>query len=344
MVEPHRRAAGASQAAPGFPGVSVAVDAMSGERAPDDVVRGAAELSLSSGSIELLLVGDARAITERLSRLPHNPERIDVRPAADALDGAVALVASGEAAAVVTAGEVDALVRSCRERLRLLPGVTAPALGAVYPTALRRGTKGDPFCLILDVGATLAPAAEELVRFAELGTLYARAVSHNPRPRVAILAPGGRAERAPPEIAEAAARLAEVAGVDFLGALDPTEIPKGEADVVVCGGFVGASVLSLLDGASGLVVDLARYGQKQRLLWRLGLAMLSGGVGQLKRVTDWKQYGGAPLLGFEKLVLRAHPGSGALAIQNACRVAAKVLSADLSAGLSAPGAPKRESA
>ncbi|MHB1844216.1 MAG: phosphate acyltransferase PlsX [Deltaproteobacteria bacterium] len=322
----------------------VALDAMSGERGPDELVRAAAELSLQASHIELLIVGDVDAITERLSRLPHNPERLDVRPARDSLDEAVRLTAAGEADAVVTAAEVDRAVASCRRQLRLLPGVAAPALGAVFPTALRRGIKADPFSLVLDVGATHSPTADELCRFAELGTLYARAVSQNPRPRVALLAPGGRPGEGPKEIADAAGRLGALPGIDYQGGLDPIDIPKGEADVIVTGGFVGASVLSLLDGASGLVLDLAHYAQKQKLLWRLGVAMLSGGVGQLKRVTDWKQYGGAPLLGFEKLLVRAHPGSGELAIQNACRVAAKAVAADIPAGLAALRGPARESA
>jgi glycerol-3-phosphate acyltransferase PlsX len=197
----------------------------------------------------------------------------------------------------------------------LLPGVTAPALAAVYPTALRRGRNADPFSLLLDIGATLDPSAEQLCSFAALGSVYARAISRNPRPRVALLSIDKDPSRSLPEITSAHALLHAAPGIDFVGTVEAVDIPKGEADVIVCGGFVGNVVIALLDGVNELVVDLARYGQKQRLLWRAGLAMLSGGVNQLKQLTDWE-----------------HPRSGARAIQNACRVAAKAVAADLATG------------
>ena len=152
---------------------------------------------------------------------------------------------------------------------------------------------------------------------------------------MALLSLGEAADRGLPAIVLAHARLRVTPGLDFVGNIEAIDIPDGRADVVVCGGFVGNVVITLLDGVNGLVVDLARYAQKSRLLWRVGVGMLSGGLGQLKRLTDWEQYGGAPLLGYDRLLVRAHPSSGALAIQNACRVAAKAVAADLAAGLAA---------
>ncbi len=318
--------------------VTVAVDAMGGEQAPDEPVRGVANLSLGAGGPQILLAGDERQITARLERLPHNPEQIEVRHAGGpspraALVEAVRLLAAGEADAVVTAGASADALAACREQLRLLPGVPSPALAAVYPTQQRRGRHGDPFTLLLDIGATLDASAQDLCAFAVLGAVYARAISVNPRPRVALLATGRDPAHGPPAVVEAHARLRALPGLDFAGNVLATDIPEGRADVIACGGFTGNAVISLLDGVNGLVVDLARYAQKQRLLWRVGLAMLSGGVARLKQLTDWEQYGGAPLLGYEKLLLRAHPRSGALAIQNACRVAAKAVAADLPAGV-----------
>jgi glycerol-3-phosphate acyltransferase PlsX len=317
--------------------ITVAVDAMGGEQAPDEIVRGVANLSLEAEKLQLLLVGDERQITDLLSRLPHNPESIEVLHAGGSLPRtsvftAVRLAAERQVDAVVSAGTIADALAACREHLELLPGVTAPALAAVYPTALRRGRNADPFSLILDVGATLEPSADQLCTFAGLGSVYARAISRNPRPRVALLSIDKDPARGLPTISAAHARLRAAPGIDFVGNIEAVDIPSGEADVVVCGGFVGNVVITLLDGVNELVVDLAKYGQKQRLLWRAGLAMLSGGVNQLKELTDWEQYGGAPLLGFNRLLLRAHPKSGARAIQNACRVAAKAVAADLPAG------------
>jgi glycerol-3-phosphate acyltransferase PlsX len=316
---------------------TVAVDAMGGEQSPDEIVRGVANLSLEAEKLQLVLVGDERQITDLLSRLPHNPESIEVIHAGGSLpltsvNAAVRLAADRQVDAVVSAGAIGDVLSACREHLSLLPGVTAPALAAVYPTALRRGRNADPFSLLLDIGATLDPSAEQLCSFAALGSVYARAISRNPRPRVALLSIDKDPSRSLPEITSAHALLHAAPGIDFVGTVEAVDIPKGEADVIVCGGFVGNVVIALLDGVNELVVDLARYGQKQRLLWRAGLAMLSGGVNQLKQLTDWEQYGGAPLLGYNRLLLRAHPRSGARAIQNACRVAAKAVAADLATG------------
>lgn len=182
------------------------------------------------------------------------------------------------------------------------------------------------------MGATLDPSADQLVTFAALGANYARAISRNPRPRVALLSLDKNPARGLPAITAAHARLHAAKGFDFVGNVAAIDIPGGEADVIVCGGFVGNVVITLLDGVNELVVDLAKYGQKQRLLWRAGLVMLSGGMSQLKRLTDWEQYGGAPLLGYDRLLMRVHRRSDAHAIQNACRVAAKAVAADLPAG------------
>ncbi|MHB8419592.1 MAG: phosphate acyltransferase [Myxococcales bacterium] len=313
--------------------VTVAVDAMGGEQAPDEIVRGAAELSLAAEGPSILLVGDERQITDGLGRLPHNPERIEVRHAGalphSSITATVELLAEGRADAAVSAGVIADGIKACRERLELIPGVTSPALAAVYPTALRRGRHGDPFSLLLDVGATLDPSADELCAFAALGSAYARAVSANPRPRVALLGIDADPGRGLPSTVEAHARLHAMPGIDFCGNLEAVDIPAGTADVIVSGGFVGNVVVTMLDGVAELVVDLARYAQKQRLLWRVGASMLGGGLAQLKHLTDWEQYGGAPLLGYRKLFLRAHPRSGAPAIQNACRVAAKAVAADI---------------
>ena len=175
-------------------------------------------------------------------------------------------------------------------------------------------------------------SADDLVSYALLGATYARAMSQNASPRVALLAGGSEVSAAPPEVASAATRLARASGLSYVGLLEAVDIPKGIADVVVCDGYAGNTVIKLLDGVRDLVLNLAGYAQKQRLLWKLGVGMLSGVLSRVKAITDWEQYGGAPLLGYPQLVLRAHPQSNARAIHNACRVAAKAVPADLPRG------------
>ena len=328
--------------------VTVAVDAMGGDHAPDEIVRGVGALSIEAPHIQTVLVGNAERISALLVKTRHDPEcisvhhadsavRMDEKPA-EALDArpgcsinvAAKLVADGAADALVSAGNTGASVLACARNWKKIPGVRRAALAAVYPTELRRGEKDDPFSLILDVGATIDVTAEDLVAFAVMGSAYASRISKNRRPRVALLSNGTEAGKGPPEIVEAhKLLLTQATELNFIGNVEGLDIPRGTADVVVCSGFVGNVVLKMLEGVSETVVRLARYAYKERLIWRAGLMMLSGGIRRLKEITDWEQYGGAPLLGFDQLFIKAHGRSKSHAITNAGKVAAKAVQAGL---------------
>ena len=333
--------------------VSVAVDAMGGDHAPEEIVRGVALLSLEAPHIQTVLVGDGTIISALLAKVRHDPERISVHHAADAvkmwekpIDAlaehpqasvavAAQLVADGACDALVSAGNTGASVLACSRAWKKIPGVRRAALASVYPTEMRRGEKDDPFSLILDVGATLDVSAEDLVTFAIMGSAYAQRISKNPRPRVALLSNGAEAGKGPPEIVEAHRLLTEATELNFVGNVEGVDIPRGTADVVVCSGFVGNVVIKMLEGVSETIVRLAGYASKEKILWRAGLAMLSGGISRLKEVTDWQQYGGAPVLGFDKLFIKAHGRSRARAIANAAKVAAKAVQAGLAGDIEA---------
>jgi glycerol-3-phosphate acyltransferase PlsX len=323
--------------------VTVAVDAMGGDEAPHEVITAAAQLSIDAPHIQMLLVGDAVLIANELSQLRHNaeaifvhhaPQRIamDEKPAValeqkpDASIAAAArLCAEGAADALVSAGNTGASILACARHWKRIPGVRRTALAAVYPTEIRRGEKDDPFSLMLDVGATLECSAEDLVTFALMGAAYAQVISKNPRPRVALLSNGAEAGKGPPEIVQAHQLLSDMTDLNFVGNVEGVDIPRGTADVIVCSGFVGNVVLKMLEGVSETVVRLASYAYKEKLVWRAGLMMLSGGISRLKELTDWEQYGGAPLLGFDRPFIKAHGRSKARAITNAIKVAAKVV-------------------
>jgi glycerol-3-phosphate acyltransferase PlsX len=325
----------------------IVVDAMGGDHAPEAIIEGAAEASLTLPDVEIILVGDAEIIGRILPRKRHDGARVRVHHAASvvAMDEkpgealaakpdssivvAADLVARGEGDALVSAGNTGASVLACARRWRLIPGVRRAALASVYPTELRRGEKNDPFSLILDVGATLDASAEDLVSFAVMGASYAALVSANRRPRVALLSNGTEAGKGPASVQRAHELLLATTELNFIGNIEGLDIPRGVADVVVCSGFVGNVVIKMLEGVSDTVLRLARYAYKERLLWRAALTMLSSGIDRLKAVTDWEQYGGAPLLGFEHLFIKAHGRSSARAIGNATRVAAKALRGDL---------------
>jgi glycerol-3-phosphate acyltransferase PlsX len=327
--------------------ITIAVDAMGGDHAPENVIQAVAATSLAVPDLQILLVGDEDRVTALLSRVRHAPERIALHHAATHIgmdekpraaleskpDASIAvaarLVAEGRADALVSAGNTGAAVLACARHFRRIPGVNRAALAAVYPTEMRRGDKRDPFSLILDVGATLDVTAQDLVTFAYMGSAYAAAISKNPSPRVALLSNGTEAGKGTREIVEAHELLVGAPHLRFIGNVEGIDIPRGTADVVVCPGFVGNIVLKMLEGVSETVVGLARYAYKERLLWRLGLALLAGGIRRLKEVTDWEQYGGAPILGFDKTFIKAHGRSSARAVGNAIRVAAKAVRAQI---------------
>lgn len=323
---------------------TIALDAMGGDFAPEEVVRGAARLSLEA-DVDVLLVGQADRVSAILGEISHNPERIAVHHAPDfvgmgeepgpalqrkpdaSICVAARLVADGAADALVTAGNTGAAVLAAARSFKLVPGVRRAALAAVYPTEMRRGAKEDPFSLILDVGATLDATADDLVAFAVMGSAYAGIISKNDRPRVALLSNGTEEAKGLPAIVEAHRRLRQMPGIEFIGNVEGLDIPRGTADVVVTGGFVGNVVLKMLEGVAETVVGLARYAYHSRLTWRAGLFMLSGGIRRLKAITDWEQYGGAPILGFDRIVIKAHGRSKERAIVNAGKVAARAVKA-----------------
>jgi glycerol-3-phosphate acyltransferase PlsX len=327
--------------------VRVALDAMGGDLGLPAIVEGAAALSREERPVRILLVGDQPRITAALSQHRHDPAWIQVVHAGDCVGMdedahealsqkpdcsvriAAQLVRDGEADALVSAGHTGATILASGECFTRLPGVRRAALAAVYPTELRHGPRQDPFALMLDVGATLQCTAEDLAGFAVMGSAYARIISDNDSPRVALLSNGTEPNKGTPAIVEAHERLKTLSSVNFAGNVEGLDIPRGTVDVIVCEGFLGNVVLKMLEGVSDVVRDLAREAYARKFVWKVGLTMLSQGIRQLRAMTDWKQYGGAPLLGFDRVVIKAHGRSNARAIRNAVKVAAKAVDRDL---------------
>jgi phosphate acyltransferase len=325
---------------------TIALDAMGGDHGVVATVDGAADLSREDVDVHVLLVGDPRALDARLQMLRYDPTRLSI-VAADGAVGmgdsprealerlpdssiltAARLVRDGDADALVSAGNTGATILAAADTFERLPGVRRAALAAVYPTELKHGPRQDPFALMLDVGATLSASAEDLVGFAVMGSAWSSIISEIPAPRVALLSNGAEPSKGTPAIVEAH-RLLRDAPVAFSGNVEGLDIPRGTVDVVVCDGFLGNVVLKMLEGVSDVVRNLARDASGRSLQWRMGLAMLGDGLRELRDRTDWKRYGGAPLLGFDRPILKAHGRSEARAIRNAIKVAAKAVHGDL---------------
>lgn len=323
--------------------ITIAVDAMGGDFAPEAAVGGAAQVSREPDSPHVLLVGDEERMRSLLRGLEHDPTKLSLQHARtaipmdadpnDALERfpdaslplAARVVADGEAEALVSAGNTGAVILTCARTFARLEGVSRCALGAVFPTERRRGEKNDPFSLILDAGLTLDVGAEDLVTFAIMGAAYASRISHNPSPRVALLSNGSESNKGTARVVDAHARLAQLRSLNFIGNVEGMDLPQGMADVVITDGFTGNIVLKMLEGVAETVSNLARYAFRQNLMYKAGLTLLSPAVKRLRAVTDWEQYGGAPVLGFDRVVIKAHGRSTERALANAIKVAHKAV-------------------
>ena len=319
----------------------IAVDAMGGDHAPEEVVKGVAQVSLAT-DIECVLVGDEQRIQAVLEGVSYNPEHISIRHARDvigmaeepreavrthrdaSLVVAVRAVAEGRADAAVSAGNTGACVLVCARHFRLLKGIRRAALASVYPRQTEYAGQ-DPLALILDVGATVRCEAEELVQFGLMGSAYARRISKVASPTVGLLNMGSEPGKGGDVLVEAHRRLQELYTLNFVGNIEGNELVRGRADVIVCEGLLGNVALKFMEGVSEVLSDLTNQAAERRLAWRLGLRLLARGIDRLRALTDYTQYGGSPILGFEQLFIKCHGRSSARAIANAVKVAAKAV-------------------
>lgn len=309
----------------------LAVDAMGSDRFPHPDVEGAV-LAAREFGVEIVLVGDEAVIrrvldTQGADRLPihlrHAPQMLTMEDKGLALALkakrkepktsmalGIDLVKNGEAQAFVTAGNTGAAAATAYFRLGTLPGVERPALAPVFPT--RRGG-----CVVLDVGANPDCKPENLVQFAVMGACYAERVRGVPRPRVALLSNAEEPGKGSALVRDAHALLAS-SGLDFIGNVEPKDLFRGEADVVICDGFTGNILLKTAEAVAQLILDL----MKERIqgaspLAKLGALLIRGPLRGLRAMLDPREVGAAVLLGVNGLVLIGHGRSDATAVKNA---------------------------
>ncbi|MEM6732827.1 MAG: phosphate acyltransferase PlsX [Myxococcota bacterium] len=321
--------------------ITIALDAMGGDFAPDAPIEAAARISRET-TIQLVLTGDEQRIRAALQRFDYDGTRIEFAHASEVVemhekpkvalgkkpDASVAvgarLVGSGSADGLVSAGSTGALILSAAEHIPRVPGIKRAALAAVYPTH-ERGLSNDRFSLMLDVGATVRCGPEELLHFAYMGHAYASRISKVPYPSIGLLNVGDEETKGDAILTEAHRLLSQDPRLNFIGNVEGTDIPRGIADVIVCEGLLGNVALKMAEGMGEVFSSLGAWAYKRSLTWKAGFWLLSSGLRQLKNITDYREYGGAPLLGFRKIVIKAHGRSHARAIANSIKVAAKAV-------------------
>jgi glycerol-3-phosphate acyltransferase PlsX len=307
--------------------IRVAVDAMGGDRAPDEVIAGA--LDARSPELEPILFGPASLDTHGLE-LVEAPDMIamDEKPAEavrakpnSSLVAACRAVAEGRADAVVSAGNTGAMLAASFLEVRRLPGVARPAIAVPLPA--RHGPS-----VLIDAGANADARPEHLLQFGHMGAIFAEEILGIARPEVRLLSIGEEPEKGNHLTLEAHALLAE-SGLNFRGNAEARDLLQGAADVVVTDGFTGNVALKLIEGTIRELLDALRTQITATTRGKLGGLLIRPAARALRAELDPDTYGGAYLLGLRGLVVIAHGNSGRRAIANAIRLAARGVEHDV---------------
>ena len=309
----------------------IALDAMGGDHAPDEIVKGAL-LAAAEYPVDILLVGKQEVLTEKLKAFGDGSvprlEIVDAREVVEMDDAALTpirkkrnssirvcanLVKEGRADAMVSAGHTGAAMTSAYMVLGTIEGVSRPALAAILPNA-------NNYTVLLDVGANVDSKPSYLREFAVMGHFYAQMVFGIDAPRVGLLSIGEE-EGKGNELTKETFRVLKETGLNFIGNAEGRDVFNGNCDVVVCDGFTGNVVLK----ASESLGEMVKKGLKRELtknpLRMAGAYMIKGALTGLMQKMDYTEYGGAPLLGVNGGCIVCHGRSNAKAIKNAIRVA-----------------------
>jgi glycerol-3-phosphate acyltransferase PlsX len=307
--------------------VRVAVDALGGDHAPEEIVAGA--IAAVSDGIQPVLVGPASIdsglplieSSEFIDMDEHAVNAVRSKPDSSLVRAARA-VAEGNADAVVSAGNTGAMLAACFLELRRLPGVARPAIAVVIPA------KNRPSVLI-DAGANADNRPEHLLQFAHMGSVFAEEMLDVRRPEVRLLSIGEEAEKGNQLTLEAHDLLAAAEDLNFAGNTESRELLLGAADVVVCDGFTGNVVLKLMEGTIKTLLDALREQITSSRRGKVGGLLIRPAARGLRQRLDPETYGGAYLLGLRGLAVISHGNSSRRAIGNAIRLAARGVEHDV---------------
>jgi len=310
--------------------MKIAVDAMGGDYAPAEIVKGAVEAARDYG-IQSILVGDEVALKRELAEYAV-PQGLEICHASEAVqmdehpanairrkpDSSIVvaanLVKDGTAQAMLSAGNTGAAMAVATLKLGRIAGIDRPAIGTVLPTA-----KGK--CVLIDAGANVDCTVENLVQFAIMGSEYASRVMNVSNPKVGLLSIGEEPTKGNELTKATNARLGLVA-LNFIGNVEGKDVFAGSADVVVCDGFAGNIVLKVGEGMAEFVLSSIKKEIERTLISKLGAFLLRSALRSAKAQLDYAEYGGAPLLGVNGVCIICHGRSQSRAIRNAIKVAA----------------------
>ena len=320
--------------------LKIAVDAMGGDHAPQATVEGAALAGKELG-LQVILVGNEEIITREVEKFPQAQSFLHIQPAAEVIEMkeppsqalrrkrnssvkvATDLVKSGEAQAVVSAGNTGATLAASLLILRPLKGIDRPAIATFLPTATPQG-----FSILLDAGANVDCKAAQMFQFGIMGHVYAQNILRTDSPRLGLLSIGEEDSKGN-EVSKEAHRLLSRSSLNFIGNVEGREIFEGKADVIVCDGFTGNIALKIGESVAEMFADTMREAFTSSLRTKLAYLLMKPHFQALKKRIDYSEYGGAPLLGVNGICIIGHGRSSPKAIKNAIGLAHRLSEEDL---------------
>lgn len=305
----------------------VALDAMGGDHAPAAPVQGAVDAVNSRNDIKIFLIGQEDVIREELAKYGYPKDQIEIVHAPEVIETAeppvvairkkkqssivigMNLVKEKKADAFVSAGSSGAVLVGGQMIVGRLPGIKRPPLAPIIPT--ETGVS-----LLIDCGANVDARAEHLIQFAQMGSIYMENVIGVKKPRVAIVNIGAEEEKGNALVKETIPLLRECESINFVGSIEAREIPHGEADVIVCEAFTGNVILKLYEGLSSTLINVIKQGLMSTIKSKIGAMLALPALKKTLKAFDASEYGGAPLLGLNGLVVKTHGSSKAKEITN----------------------------
>lgn len=298
----------------------IAVDAMGGDNAPKEIIKGAVEAVQKRDDIQVILTGKEEVIADELAGYTYNKEQITIVNTTEVIETAeppvmairrkkdssivvgLKLVKEKKADAFVSAGSSGAVLAGGQLLVGRIKGVERPPLAPLIPTE-----KG--FALLIDCGANVDARPSHLVQFAKMGSIYMKHVMGVKNPKVGIVNIGAEEEKGNALVKETFPLLKECRDINFTGSIEAREIPHGQADVIVCEAFVGNVILKLYEGVGSVLISKMKKGMMTSLRSKIGALLVKPALKSTMKDFDASEYGGAPLLGLNGLVVKTHGSS-----------------------------------
>lgn len=307
--------------------VNVAVDAMGGDNAPVEIVKGAVEALNASQNVKVYLVGISQVVESELAKYSYDKSRIEVVDATEVIETAeppvmairkkkdsslvkgLYLVKDGTCDAYVSAGSTGANLVGGQLIVGRIKGVERPPLAPLIPT--EKGVS-----LLVDCGANVDARPSHLVQFAKMGSIYMKNVMGVENPKVGILNIGAEEEKGNALVKETFPLLKECPDINFVGSIEARDITTGMVDVIVCEAFAGNVALKTMEGVAQTLVKKIKEGMMTSLRSKIGALLVKPALKGTLKTFDTKEHGGAPMLGLNGLVVKSHGSSTSVEIKN----------------------------